>query len=120
LRDPPESFQQPYCLLVSGQTGFVATHDQHSRGKLRCSPLLLVAKQDQIGATTVYGDLLVRFRAGAAGEDFPHDVNRKPNGFFMATTRVSAVVIESVQIEADAVEVSREVFPTNNPQAKVL
>jgi hypothetical protein len=71
-------------------------------------------------ARTLYGDLLVTFRAGAGGEDFPHDLNRKPNGFFMATTRVSAVVIETVAIGVDAVQVSREVFPTNNPQAKVL
>jgi hypothetical protein len=38
----------------------------------------------------------------------------------MTTTRVSAVVIETVEIGVDAVRVSREVFPTNNPQAKVL
>lgn len=71
-------------------------------------------------ARTLYGDLLVTFGAGAAGEDFAHDLNRKPNGFFMATTRVSAVVIETVEIRVDAVQVNREVFPTNNPQAKVL
>jgi hypothetical protein len=71
-------------------------------------------------ARTLYGDLLVRFGAGAAGEPLPHDLNRKPNGFFMGTTRVSAVVIETVEIGRDAVQVSREVFPTNNPHARVL
>jgi hypothetical protein len=68
-------------------------------------------------SATLYGDLQMRIRAEP---DFPHDWNRKPNGFFMGTTRVSAVVIERVHIITDRVSVSREVFPTNNPQAKVL
>lgn len=68
-------------------------------------------------ARAVYGDLVVTLR----GEDgFPHDLNRKPNGYFMGTSRVSAVVIAKTQIEADRVLVNREVFPTNNPNAKVL
>ena len=68
-------------------------------------------------SATLYGDLQVVVRAEPG---FPHDMNRKPNGFFMGTTRVSAVVIEQVKIDADRVLVSREVFPTNNPHAAVL
>jgi hypothetical protein len=71
-------------------------------------------------ARTFYGDLQVVIRGGPGAEDFPHDMNRKTNGFFMGTTRVSAVVIETVKIEDDRVVASREVFPTNNPQATVL
>ena len=68
-------------------------------------------------AAALYGDLQVILRAESG---FPHDTNRRPNGFFMGTSRVSAVVIERVKIDADRVSVSREVFPTNNPQASVL
>ena len=68
-------------------------------------------------SAALYGDLQMRIR-GEPG--FPHDLNRKPNGFFIGTTRVSAVVIERMNINPDRVSVNREVFPTNNPQAKVL
>ncbi len=68
-------------------------------------------------SAAMYGDLQMRIRPEPG---FPHDMNRKPNGFFMGTTRVSAVVIERVNINSDRVSVSREVWPTNNPQAKVL
>jgi hypothetical protein len=71
-------------------------------------------------ARTLYGDLQVVSRGGPGADDFPHDMNRKPNGFFMGTTRVSAVVIETVKIADDGVFTSHDVFPTNNPQAKVL
>lgn len=47
-------------------------------------------------------------------------MNRKPNGYFLGTSRVSAVVIEKVQVASDRVYISREVFPTNNPNARVL
>jgi hypothetical protein len=68
-------------------------------------------------SAALYGDLqmIVRSEPG-----FPHDTNRKANGFLMGTTRVSAVVVEQVKIDADRVSVSREVFPTNNPHARVL
>ena len=71
-------------------------------------------------ARTLYADLQVVIRGGPGAEDFPHNMNRKPNGFFMGTTRISAVVIETVKIGDEGVVASREVFPTNNPQAKVL
>jgi hypothetical protein len=69
---------------------------------------------------TLYGDLQVIIRGAPGAEDFPHDTNRRPNGFFMGTTRVSAVVIETVTIGEDGVAARREVFPTNNPEANVL
>jgi hypothetical protein len=69
---------------------------------------------------TLYGDLQMVIRGGPGTEGFPHDMNRKPNGFFMGTTRVSAVVTETVKIVDENVVAKREVFPTNNPQAKVL
>ncbi|HYL14615.1 MAG TPA: hypothetical protein VEV41_16345 [Terriglobales bacterium] len=69
-------------------------------------------------ARAFYGDLVVTF--GPSAEGFPHDLNRKPNGFFLGTSRVSAVVIEKAQVETDRISISREVFPTNNPNAKVL
>jgi hypothetical protein len=68
-------------------------------------------------SAALYGDLQMRVRAEPG---FPQDLHRKPNGFFMGTTRVSAVAIEQSNIDPDRVSVSREVFPTNNPQPKVL
>ena len=67
---------------------------------------------------TLYGDLVVVL--GAAAEGYPHDLPRKPNGYFMGTTRVSAVVIQKTEIAGKAVRIQREVFPTNNPNARVL
>jgi hypothetical protein len=67
---------------------------------------------------TLYGDLGVVF--GDQAEGYPHDLRRKPNGYFMRTTRVSAVVIQTTEVTPDAVRIGREVFPTNNPNARVL
>jgi hypothetical protein len=47
-------------------------------------------------ARALYGDLIVVL--GAAAEGYPHDVRRKQNGYFMRTTRVSAVVIQETSI----------------------
>jgi hypothetical protein len=68
-------------------------------------------------AATLYGDLQMVIRGGLGVENASPDMNRKPNGFFMGTTRVSAVVIETVKIDGDGVVARREVLPTNNPQA---
>jgi len=69
----------------------------------------------------VYGDLQVIIKMPSDGEDFQWaDMNRKTNGFFLKTTRVSAVVVETASIADDVFSVNREVFPTNNPQATVL
>lgn len=68
-------------------------------------------------SAALYGDLVMSLRAEPG---FPHDLYRKPNGFFMGTSRVSAVVIERCRVSDDDVLVTREVFPTNNPHAKVL
>ncbi len=56
----------------------------------------------------------------AGQEGFDTDMHRKPTGFFLGTSRVSAVVIETATISGDTYIVNREVFPTNNPQAIVL
>jgi hypothetical protein len=71
-------------------------------------------------ARTFYGDLQMVIRGGPGAEHFPHEMHRKPNGFFMGTTRVSAVVVETVTVGEDRFVANREVFPTNNPQANVL
>jgi len=71
-------------------------------------------------ARTFYGDLMVVIRSGPGAEHFPHDMHRKANGFFMGTTRVSAVVVETTSLAGSSFTVKREVFPTNNPNAKVL
>jgi hypothetical protein len=70
--------------------------------------------------TALYGELMVTVKRAARQEGFETDMNRKPTGFFLGTTRVSAVVIETAKISDDTYVVNREVFPTNNPQAKVL
>jgi hypothetical protein len=67
---------------------------------------------------TLYGDL--RVVLGNQAQGYPHDLQRKPNGYFMRTTRVSAVVIQKTEVAEDAVRIGREVFPTNNPNARVL
>jgi len=69
-------------------------------------------------ARTLYGDLVVVLGAGAEG--YPHDLQRKPNGYFMKTTRVSAVVIQETTSLGGTVQIKRQVFPTNNPNAQVL
>jgi hypothetical protein len=94
--------------LPKGASGIILL-EISDLGKLMVDELTLSA--------TLYGDLQMAVRAETG---FPHDINHKPNGFFMGTTRVSAVVVEQVKIDADRVSVSREVFPTNNPHAAVL
>jgi hypothetical protein len=69
--------------------------------------------------SSLYGELQMTLRAAPPGKDFQVDENRKRNGFFLTTSRVSAVVVERVKI-GDDFSFSREVFPTNNPQAAVL
>ena len=82
---------------------------------LKGSPGIILLEISELGKLLVdeftisralYGDLVVTFRAGEEG--FPHGLNRKPNGYFMGTSRVSTVVIAKTQIEADRVLVNRE------------
>ena len=68
----------------------------------------------------LYGDEVMTVRAVPGGDDFRHKIQRVPNGFFLQTSRVSAVVIEAAKVETDRVVVNRRVYPTNNPQAVVL
>jgi len=70
--------------------------------------------------SSLYGDLQITFRSTPEGEGFQADESRKTNGLFLGTSRVSAVVVEKVKIAGGDLSVSREVFPTNNPQAVVL
>jgi hypothetical protein len=69
---------------------------------------------------TLYGDVLVNPVVAAGGEGFDLDMSRAPNGFFLGTSRVSAVVVEKVNVGAEEITFSRSVYPTNNPQARVL
>ena len=50
---------------------------------------------------TLYGDVLVNPVAAAGGECLDLDMSRAPNGFFLGTSRVSAVVVETVNIGAE-------------------
>ena len=58
--------------------------------------------------------------AAAEGEGFDLDMSRAPNGFFLGTSRVSAVVVETVNVGAEEITFNRTVYPTNNPQAGIL
>jgi hypothetical protein len=69
---------------------------------------------------TLYGDVLMKPVAAAGGEGWDWDMSRAPNGFFLGTSRVSAVVVETVNVGAEQITFGRTVYPTNNPQARVL
>lgn len=69
---------------------------------------------------TLYGDVRVNLVAAAGGQAFDWDMSRAPNGFFLGTSRVSAVVIETVNVNAEEITFTRTVYPTNNPQAHIL
>lgn len=69
---------------------------------------------------TLYGDVLVNPVGAAGGEGFDLDMSRAPNGFFLGTSRVSAVVVETVNVGAEEITFNRTVYPTNNPQARIL
>ena len=68
----------------------------------------------------LYGDLLLKPVLAAGSEGFDWDMSRAPNGFFLGTSRVSAVVVETVNVGAEEITFRRTVYPTNNPQACVL
>ena len=69
---------------------------------------------------TLYGDVLMNPRLAAGGEGFDWDMRLAANGFFLGTSRVSAVVVETVNVGAGEITFTRKVYPTNNPQARVL
>jgi hypothetical protein len=69
---------------------------------------------------TLYGDVRVNPVAATGGEGFDLDMSRAPNGFFLGTSRVSAVVVETVNVGAEEITFNRTVYPTNNPQARIL
>jgi hypothetical protein len=68
----------------------------------------------------LYGDLLLKPVAAAGKERYDWDMSRAPNGFFLGTSRVSAVVVETVEVGVEVMTFTRTVFPTNNPRARVL
>jgi hypothetical protein len=69
---------------------------------------------------TLYGDVLLKL-VPAVGEDgFDWDMSRAANGFFLGTSRISAVVVETVNVDIEEIRFMRTVYPTNNPQARVL
>lgn len=88
---------------------------------LEVSDLAKIMVDQYTFMAALYGDLQVTLRAAPEGNREAFEVNssRKPNGFFLATSRVSAVVIERENI-VGRFSVDREVYPTNNPQASVL
>lgn len=67
----------------------------------------------------LYGDLVLRVRQKPDGS-FEDDMFRNPNGFFMQTSRVSAVVTQTMSGSEAGFRSDLDVFPTNNPQSKVL
>jgi hypothetical protein len=87
---------------------------------LEISALAKLMVDDFTISRALYGDLLLNPVAGAGGEGFDWDMRRAPNGFFLGTTRVSAVVVETVNVGPEEITFSRTVYPTNNPQAHIL
>jgi len=69
---------------------------------------------------TLYGDVLVNPVVAAEGQGIDLDMSRAPNGFFLGTSRVSAVVVETANVRAEEITFNRTVYPTNNPQAHIL
>jgi HEPN domain-containing protein len=68
----------------------------------------------------LYGDLLLKPVAAVEGEGFDWDMSRVANGFFLGTSRVSAVVVEEADVGKAEIAFNRTVYPTNNPRASVL
>jgi|SRR6516164_5430962 hypothetical protein len=95
---------------------------KNSRGiiVLEISDLLKLMVDDFTISRALYGDLLLKPAPGAGEEGFDWDMSRAPNGFFLGTSRVSAVVVETVNFGPEEISFSRTVYPTNNPQARVL
>ncbi|MBZ5507321.1 MAG: hypothetical protein LAO78_17825 [Acidobacteriia bacterium] len=69
--------------------------------------------------SALYGDMQITFRVGNERQHFESEVGHRRNGFFGQTTRVSAVVMEKTKISAE-IEITRDVYPTNNSNAVLL
>jgi hypothetical protein len=87
---------------------------------LELSDLAGLMVNEETLRSALYGEETMTLKQTAGREGFDTDWNRKPTGFFLGTSRVSAVVIETATISGDVYVVNRVVFPTNNPQAIVL
>jgi hypothetical protein len=95
---------------------------KNSRGVilLEISDLAKLMVDNYTLSAALYGDLVFSMTPAAGGEGFDSDMSRKPNGSFLRTSRVSAVVVETVHVSAQEMTLTRQVYPTNNPQAEVL
>jgi hypothetical protein len=95
---------------------------KNSRGMilLEISDLAKLMVNHYTLSAALYGDLVFSMTPAAGGEGFESDMSRKSNGFFLGTSRVSAVVVETVRVSAEEMTFTRKVYPTNNPQARVF
>jgi len=95
---------------------------KNSRGVivLETSDLAKLMVDDFTISRALYGDLLLKPVPAAGDERFDWDIRRAPNGFFLGTSRVSTVVVETVNLGEEQISFNRTVYPTNNPQARVL
>jgi hypothetical protein len=95
---------------------------ENSRGiiVLEISDLEKLGIDEWTLVSALYGEQQVTIRSNPGADDVETELNHRQNGFFAKTTRVSAVVVEKTGIKGDKVEVTREVFPTNNAAAIVL
>jgi hypothetical protein len=135
-----ENARTPVAVLPEGQKPNLVKEDQtHLRLKailnkkrdqlppgargiitLEISELAKLMVDDFTLMRTLYGDLAVRLTKVPGTEEFQEHTFRKANGFFFKTSRASAVVFEHSGIKDDKLVFTRNVFPTNNPQAAVL
>lgn len=67
----------------------------------------------------LYCDMQMTIRVRTGSEQFDSEFGHRRNGFFGQTTRISAVVMEEIELGGD-IQVAREVFPTNNAGALLL
>ncbi len=84
---------------------------KNSRGVilLEISALAKLMVDEFTISRTLYGDVLVNPVAAAGGVSYDWDMRRAPNGFFLGTSRVSAVVVETVNVGSEDVTFSHTV-----------
>lgn len=95
-------------------------HDEKGVILIDITELAKLMVDDMTLSAALYGDLQLILRSIPGVEGFQQNAARKPNGFFMKTARVSAVVVSKMEFDDGRLVCTRNVFPTNNPQAKVL
>lgn len=95
-------------------------HDEKGLILIDITELAKLMVDDMTLSAALYGDLQLILTSVPGGEDFQQSATRKPNGFFMKTARVSAVVVSKMEFDDGRLVCTRKVFPTNNPQANIL